>query len=403
MTVATTIFIAKYCDLFDWFGLLAKKRLLDYPVATFVTTPFFFWISAYSCRKYSSNSSGHGLQSVLQILEKSPNNFDKASFFLSARIIIVKAVSSLIATFGGGALGKEGPSVQMSAEIFAVISHKYRKFLPKINLETWVFAGSAAGLTVVFGAPIAGVVFIIEKLSKKKFRNFKSNISWTLIIVAIVTMVLHELDPIFIFQHKNFFTLDNAMPLVLTAIICGSVAFVFKKISHSSYLKISSIKTNWWHAVPIGAGLVVACISFYSGIYSFSGGIDTMQKALSGEIILSAPEVVGRILNTIITFLAGCAGGLIAPAMTIGTGIGSVVGVISSPADIGIFLLVGMAAFLSVVLGEFLTAAVIVFEVVGRDVKTIPFLLFAVIVAASTVKVIEIVFAKRGDDKVSGV
>ena len=381
MLFATAIFIILYCNFFDDFGLMAKQRLKDYPFLIFIVTPTLFWVSAYLCRKYSPHAAGHNLQSALHELEKNPNNFSKVSAFLSERLIIVKTISSLIASFGGGALGKEGPSVHMSASIFAIFSAKYKKLLPKINLESWVSAGSAVGLTIVFNAPIAGVVFIVERLSKTKFKNFQQNIFLTLFAVLIVTIIFSRFYPTFIFHELGYITSEALIPLALTAVICGFIAFFFKKITHFSYVKISGIKSNWWHAIPIIAGLMVAMISFYSGTYSFSGGIDTMQKELLSPVaIVSYKEVGGRILNTILTFAAGCAGGLIAPAMAIGSGIGSIASVFAVNVDIGFFLLVGMAAFLSVMFGEFLTAAVIVFEIAGRDIKVAPFLLGAIII-----------------------
>lgn len=383
----TALFAIHYCHLFDNFGILAKERLVNFPLRTFVVTPLFFWIAAYLCRGFSPHAAGNHLHLALSELKKDPNAFDKVSTFLNIRLVMIKAISSLIACLGGGALGKEGPSVHMSAGIFACLAEKYKKFLPKISLETWVTTGTAAGLAIAFNAPIAGVIFIIEKLSKAKFRNFRTHTVWTLIVISIITVIFYRPYPLFNFHNLSFNIRNEAALLIVTALICGAAAFFFQSANNFFYVRISRIRSKWWHAIPILAGITVAGINFYCGIYSFSGGIHTAQEALSSTTpLLSYKEVLGRILNTIITFSSGCAGGLIAPAMAIGTGIGSIISNLMPNVDIGIFLLIGMVAFLGAVLGEPITAAIVIYEAANQSVDNIPFLAAAAIIASTLFK-----------------
>ena len=99
-------------------------------------------------------------------------------------------------------------------------------------------------------------------------------------------------------------------------------------------------------------------IGMTGGIHSFSGGIKSAQDALSGAYsFFSYQEVLARLVNTMVTFISGCAGGLVAPAIAIGAGIGSLFGHLMIGIDIKIFILSGMVAFLSPVLGMPFTAA----------------------------------------------
>lgn len=378
VVIITALFVIRYCYLFDDFGLMAKKRLMDHPLLTFIITPAFFWISSCLCRTYSNKASGNHLYSALHKLKKDPDDFNKVSDFLNIRLVMIKAMSSLIASFGGGALGKEGPSVHMSAGIFATLADRYKKFLPKISLETWVLAGTAAGLAIAFNAPIAGIIFVVEKLSKTKIADVKKHLVWTLVIISIVTVIFYKPSPIFNFHNLAFDIRTESALLIFTAIFCGFLALIFQSANSYFYSKLSNIKSAWWHVTPVVAGIIVAYINFYCGVYSFSGGIYTAQDALSSSTsILSYKEVVGRILNTTITFASGCAGGLIAPAMAIGTGIGSIFSTLIPSADIGVFLLIGMTSFLGAVLGEPITAAIVIFETTGQSTDNIPFLVGA--------------------------
>lgn len=389
----TAIFVIQYCSLFDDFGLMAKARLIENPLITFIVTPVLFWLSAYLCRAYSPNASGNYLYAAIQNLKNHPGNFEKAAPFLNIRLVMIKAFSSLIASFGGGALGKEGPSVHMSAGIFATLAERYKKYLPHIGLESWVMAGTATGLAIAFNAPIAGIVFVIEKLSKNKFENFKSHIIWTITIIAITTLLFYRPDPLFKFHNLDFSKTGESFLLVLIAFFCGFLAFFFQTTNNYLYTKVANIKTNWWHLVPILAGLTVAYLNFFCGIYSFSGGITTAQETLSSATpLLSYKEVGGRILNTIISFASGCAGGLIAPAMAIGAGIGSIFYSLVPDFEIGIFLLIGMTAFLAAVLGEPITAAIVIFEATGQNSSNIPFLLGAAFIS---------LFVSKGTEKLT--
>ncbi len=393
VTSITALFVISYCILFDDFGLFAKQRLIDHPLATFAITPALFWISAYLCRSLSPKASGNYLQSAIIKLKEEPDNFKKVEHLLNIRLVMVKAVSSLISTLGGGALGKEGPSVHISSGIFATFADKYRNILPKLSIATWVSAGTGAGLAIAFNAPIAGIIFVAEKLSKARLQNTKTHMIWTLVIISIVTIIFHKPHPLFNFHNLVFRISNESLPLILLASFCGLLAFLFQSTNSYFYEKFSEISSRWWHLIPIIAGILVAYINFFCGIYSFSGGIITAQDALaSSTAFLSYEEVFGRIINTILTFISGCAGGLIAPSMSIGAGLGSIASNFSSNIDLGIFLLIGMTSFLAAILGEPIAAAFVIFETTGQNVENIPFLAGAAIISILTFRSLSKIF-----------
>ncbi|MFA6878086.1 MAG: chloride channel protein, partial [Fusobacterium sp.] len=75
-----------------------------------------------------------------------------------------KFVGGVVAIGTGMSMGREGPSVQLGAEIGRGIFDIFkRKDYDKKYLVT---CGASAGLTAAFGAPFAGVVFAIEEIHK---------------------------------------------------------------------------------------------------------------------------------------------------------------------------------------------------------------------------------------------
>ncbi|OFW80164.1 MAG: hypothetical protein A2887_06950 [Alphaproteobacteria bacterium RIFCSPLOWO2_01_FULL_40_26] len=382
-TITAAILIIFYCDLFYDFGLIAKERIMTNPFLIFVATPFFFWVSAYLCRHFAVNASGSNLRHIrmaCEQLQRTPDSYEKISSFLGWRVILVNLCSSLISAFGGGSLGREGSSVQISAGIFAGFADKFRKFSPKISpnisLESWVFAGCGVGLAIAFNSPFAGLVYVMEKLYVAKWRNFIPNFVSAFFALIFIAIILFKAETIFILEPLDLILNWQIFYLFFLAIICGIAAFYFLKICNFFYDKFSAIKSAKWHLVPVICGLVVAFVSFYGGVYSIGGGIKTVNDALANSgILLSSTEVFGRIISTILTFISGCAGGLVMPAIAIGASIGSIFTGLFSSLGIKIFILGGMAAFLSPVLGMPLTAAVVILQSTAQPLIFLPLLL----------------------------
>ncbi len=386
-----SVFILNYCDFFYDLGIIAKDRLTENPLVAFFMTPIMFWISAFLCREFAQNAAGSSLdhvKSALITLEKDPNSFEKVSTFLNLRIVIVNCISSLVSAYGGGALGREAPAVHMSVSIFAVVASKLKSIIPAITLEAWIYAGSASGLAIAFNAPIAGFIYIVERLVIAKSRhNFISNICWSAAALFVAIAILRKTDPLFAVYPLNFELSFQLVMVALVAMICGMTAFLLKKVAILFYKKFAAIESNLWHLIPIMIGFGVSVISIYAGVYSFSGGIKTAQDILSSaEPIISNKEVFGRLANTILTFASGCAGGLVAPAVAIGASIGSAVSLIADSLDAKIFILGGMAAFLSPILSVPFAAAMVILETTDQPLMAFPFLIFSSLISFAVAK-----------------
>ena len=64
-------------------------------------------------------------------------------------------------------------------------------------------------------------------------------------------------------------------------------------------------------------------------------------------------------------------------------------------ANVDVFLLIGMAAFLGAVLGEPIAAAIIIFEITGQSVSNIPFLLTSSVASFAVLKMVEKYYPKK--------
>ena len=379
ITLISAIFIFKYGEIFYNFGIKAKSRLTSNPVLAFFIAPVFFWISAYLCRRFSKKSSGNTMTHIetsLIYLNKNPNSLEKLTSVFNLRAVIINCVSSLISTFGGGALGREAPSVYMSASLFAIVAQKLRSFLPKISLEAWICAGTAAGFAAAFHSPIAGFVYVVEKLFNSKSKNFFSDIFRTTIALFVVIILLHNSQPLFATYNLNLWFGYELLVVALISSFCGVLSFLFKKISIFFYNKTSKIKSNLWHLIPIIAGFAVSTLSIYGGVNSFSGDINLSQDGLD-QFDFSYFEVFIRMTNSFITFISGCAGGLVAPSIAIGAEIGLVFSDLMKNVDKRVFVLAGMSAFLTPILGTPFAAAIVIVEASSQPILAFPFMFFS--------------------------
>jgi len=387
ITAITAAFIIFYCELFNFFGLCAKVIFLLKPFTAFFITPLFFLMSAYLCRKYAPTVAGGSLGNIeksLAELQKNPDSFEKIRKFLGFKTVFVNAASSLLSTLGGGALGREGPAVQMSAGIFGASADKLKSFFPQVKLESWIYAGSGAGIAFAFNAPCAGFIYVVEKLFNNKSKIIQANLLWSAAAICVATLALIDLETLFPMQDRNLQLYLNykigILGTICTSIICGFCAYFLREIIHYLHEKISKIKSNKWFLIPIIAGFTVSTISYYSGTFSFSGGIYTTKEVLTNsETILSYKEFFGRFANTIATAIAGCAGGLVAPSIALGAGIGSITSEFFSDINNKILILSGITAFLSAILKQPVTAVIIVLEITRQSILGFPLFFLAAI------------------------
>lgn len=377
-----------YNELFFWATKLARKRYFSNPAIVFFSVPLFFVISAYLCRKFAPNAAGSGPEHVMAALTKlsAPRKKKKdVSEYLSFRILVVKFISSIICIAGGGALGREGPLVQMAASIFLLTGEKLKKFLPSFDIRTWVIAGSAAGVAAAFNTPLAGIVFAIEELSKfhfeKQFFSFKIKAFFAVIVAGVTTQSITGSYVLFDFPVMRFsWGLDIALVLLLISAACGLAAWVLKKTIVRMTAWRNTLSGKQWYLVPVGMGLIVATISFSLGYNTFGAGVFTIQEALaSPHAVLTYKDTAGRFINIIASAVSGSAGGLLLPALALGAGIGSVGSLLLTISDARIFVSAGMAAFLGALLNAPLTAAVLVLEVTNQRELILPLFLSTLI------------------------
>ncbi len=323
-------------------------------------------------------ASGSGIPQVRARL-------DRIIVALDFRVAIVKLIGGTIALGSGLFLGREGPTVQLGASLAAPLTTRMsgaREYKRQL-----IAAGAAAGLTAAFNAPLAGVVFVLEELLREVRY---STILLSVISCSMACLVLnlfnsphlrHDLEPI---AAQIQFSLQDLPFYALLGVLCGLLGALFNgcilgtlKVNRS----FKRIPTSFKVALAgLVSGLLISYLPAqfhnYAGMrILISSGASDWQTALIAFPIF--------FILTVIAYGSGAPGGLFAPALTLGSAIGYLVGYLEHLSGAGLmmnsFALVGMGAFVAGVTRTPLTAIVITFEMTANFTLLTPLMITSVI------------------------
>ena len=351
----------------------------------FIISPLCFVLARLMVTKFAKMANGSGIpQVIVAIRYANPKQSKIVEMLLSARIIIVKAISSFILVFGGGAIGREGPTIQISGSIFWSVYKVLPKAWAHISKRNIIITGAAAGLAAAFNTPLGGIVFAVEELSKTHFNYFKTAIFTAVILSGLTAQWLA--GP---YLYLGYPSVDGLSPVivgyvVIVAVICGIAgAFMSKIIIYLIDLK-ASFKNKYTELLIImGSGLAVAALAyFFTPAIIGSGRAEMLRVLFSGDKSAGWQLPLVRILGPILSYTAGAAGGVFAPSLSAGAAVGAYVAELSHLAanNANLIILSGMVAFLTGVTKSPFTSAILVLEMTDRH-NVIFHLMIAAIIA----------------------
>jgi chloride channel 3/4/5 len=83
--------------------------------------------------------------------------------FLGFKVLVLKAIGAVFAVASGLPLGKEAPLIHIGACVGNLVGEWFPKYSHNgKQIRDLITAGSAAGISAAFGAPIGGVLFAYE-------------------------------------------------------------------------------------------------------------------------------------------------------------------------------------------------------------------------------------------------
>lgn len=379
--VTTGLMSVLYARLFRY----AEHRFLDLhnynPYYVFIATPLGFLVAWWLVYKFAPNAKGSGIPQVLASIELSQESCAQKRIIrhlVSLPITAIKILSSFITVICGGAVGREGPTIQISAYIFHSIGVRFNKIWDKQAQEVFFISGGAAGIAAAFNTPLGGVVYAIEELSKTSFHRFRTSL-FAAVIIAGVTAQLLSGPYLFIGIPRISTDSGAVIPLsFLIGIITGLAGAFFGKLLYFVSQIREKIKSPvGLAALAVGLGLVVAALIVFVNPSSANSGKDLISEYMFNDQPSSLSLVGVRFAAPILTYFSGSAGGVFSPALSAGASIGAFVADLFSSPYRNTFIMLGMIGFLSGFTGAPFTAFVLVLEMTDRHSIILPMMLTA--------------------------
>jgi len=337
----------------------------------FAVTPCCFILSWWLVRRFAPYSRGSGIPQVMAAIElSSPRTLDKIRQLLSIRVIVIKIASSLVMVFGGGIIGREGPTIQIAGSVFWKINQWLPAWWPKISKKNMIMTGAAAGLAAAFNTPLGGIVFAVEELTKTHINQFKTALFTAIIIAGLTAQAF--LGPYLYLGYPDVSNLSGFifLPVILVALLSGLTGSAMSKCMLRLIRWKKTFKKDYKHLVYlIVCALMVAALAVFLSESVLGSGKGLMTRVLFTNDKYSPWHIaLLRVIGPIVSFTAGGSGGVFAPALAAGAGVGSLFSgwFHLSPTDTNVLVLSGMVGFLTGVTRTPFTSAILVLEMTDR-------------------------------------
>ncbi|MGZ4972489.1 MAG: chloride channel protein [Limisphaerales bacterium] len=319
----------------------------------------------------SEKIRGHGIPEALEAILLGRS-------FMDPKVAILKPLSSAISIGTGGPFGAEGPIIMTGGAFGSIFAQFFH--LTAAERKTLLVAGAAAGMSAVFATPIAAILLAVELLLFEwKPRSFIP-VALASIVASQMRVPLLGMGPIFATAPHGFIGSQGLCIALVVGLAAGfgsclltSIVYFFEDL----FQKLP-IHWMWWPAI----GALLVGIGGYFEPRVLGVGYDTISGLIHGNLI-GATLVALLILKALVWSIAlgsGTSGGVLAPLLIMGGGIGALTSQGIMAADTGLWALVGMAAMMGGTMRSPLTGMVFALELTG-DLNALPALLVGCVTA----------------------
>ncbi|QPC92970.1 chloride channel protein [Mesorhizobium sp. INR15] len=362
---------------------LADLKLQDTPLgyAAVIVPVIGALIIGIMARFGSEKIRGHGIPEAIEAILLGRSKLD-------AKVAILKPLSSAISIGSGGPFGAEGPIIMTGGAIGSLIA----QMLPVSDNErkTLLVAGAAAGMTTVFGTPIAAIMLAVELLLFEWTPRSFIPVAVAAIIAEVERTMLHLPGPIFPFQGGMEVSFVGLAGWVAIGVAAGLLSGLLTQMVYAcedGFQKLP-IHWMWW---PMLGGLVVG-IGGLIEPQALGVGYDNIANMLDGRTIATAALIL-LVVKAIIWSVAlgsGTSGGVLAPLLIMGGAMGAVLAGFLPAADPGFWALLAMSATMGGTMRAPLTATFFAVELTGNTHVLLP-----LIAACATAHAVTVLLMKR--------
>lgn len=394
-SLITGVVAVMYAQIFTW-GEKLMNLIFDWNAwMIFIIAPTGFVLSWWLVKEFAPYSKGSGIPQVMAAVElANPKEHTKIRHLLSIKIIVFKILSSLALVIGGGAVGREGPTIQIAGSVFRKVNEYLPDWWPKISKKNMIMTGAAAGLSAAFNTPLGGIVFAVEELSKTHINYFKTALFTAVIIAGLTAQTLAGSYLYLGYPKTANVSLMVMFPVILVAGVSGILASqlsVFMLAINAWKKRLKSDRSNIIFLVI--SALIIASLAFFVNREILGSGKEIMERTLFTDDKHEEWYMpIFRMIGPALAFTSGGAGGIFAPALSAGASVGSVISgwINLTPNETNVVILGGMVAFLTGITRAPFTSAIIVLEMTDRHS-----LIFHLMLAGMVSSLISLMVSRR--------
>lgn len=315
---------------------------------------------------------GHGIPEAMEQILTNESKIKPSITFL-------KPISSAVSIGTGGPFGAEGPIIATGGALGSTLGQ-----LLKITInerKVLLAAGATAGMSAIFGSPVAAIFLAIELLLFEFSPRSIIPVALACITGAAGHHFLFEEGPVFPLAQdlapagNTALFIYSLMGLAIGALSVGTTKIVYWIEDLFEKLPIHWM---WWPAI---GGLVVGLMGYFEP-RSLGVGYENITHLLSGtmglQLVLSL--CLFKFISWAVALGSGTSGGTLAPLLTIGGAIGALLGMWvqqiypESEVNIAMAALLGMSAMFAGASRALLTAIVFALETTHQSNAFLPLL-----------------------------
>ncbi|ERF85129.1 chloride channel protein [Bradyrhizobium viridifuturi] len=368
-------------QLADWAQIAFAALVSHFRYASLLLTPVGFALSVFLTNRFFQNAQGSGIPQAIAARHLTDQTARES--LVSLRIAAGKVLLTLLGLLCGASVGREGPTVQIGASIMFALG----RFSPR-RQPGLILAGAAAGVAAAFNTPLAGIVFGIEEMS----RAFETRTS-SLIIGAVIAAGLTSLALMgnYTYFGTSATGLRNGadwLAVPLCGVAGGLAGGLFSRILIAMARGFANPVGRAIKRYPVGFAAICGLAAAICGIASdgaiYGTGYQQVKSALETGSQLPASFSVWKFLATTFASISGIPGGIFAPSLAVGAGLGSNIAPLFHGAPLPAIMLLGMVSYFAGVVQAPITAFVIVTEMTDNHAMVVPLMAAALIAHASS-------------------
>jgi len=323
----------------------------------------------------SEQIRGHGIPEAIEAIL-----FKNSS--MSPKVAVLKPLASGIAIGSGGPFGAEGPIIMTGGAVGSLIAQHFH--LSGAERKALLVAGAVAGMTAIFGTPIAALLLALELLLFELRPRSLAPVAVACAVAGFLRPLLLDSGPLFPLQTAAL-PPSALLSCLIAGVLCGALAWLLSTALYRVEDGFHKLPLHWMWWPALG-GLAVG-IGGYLQPRALGVGYDVIGDLLNNHLAASAIAAL-LLVKAVIWLLAlgsGTSGGVLAPLLMLGAGLGALLGPWLPGHAPAVWPLVFMAATLGGMMRAPVMAVVFAFELTHDVNAVLPVLAASTVAYAFTV------------------